>query len=195
LGGGSLNAATLMKYLDKKWRLNWPLAELVKIAKEISSDVAFSLVGELVYETGHGIQGEGKLQKLPSLPPGKIVILCPDFVIPVRKAYQLADEYWGEYARQNYQIGKLVAAIQKQNWDEISKNVHNDFEAPMVQAYSQIETLKKILVENGAVVAMMTGKGPSVWGIFDRDDKIETRLKEKLGQMKVQILSAQLKGQ
>lgn len=164
LGAGSLNGATLIKFLNDYWKLNLSNQNLVAVAKEISSDMAFSVVGNLVFETKHGLVNEGDLELLPKLPACEIMILKPDFSISISEAYNLIDE---NFMASTYKIEQLVTAIKSGNLQNIVANLHNDFEEKITKKYPQIGKLKQELLNMGALGACMSGKGPSVFGIFE----------------------------
>ncbi len=150
-GSASTNAAATLITLNELWNLNLSWGELIRIGADIGADVPFCLVGGCCFVSGKGetvekINGEEL----------DLVLVNPGYEISTKEAY-------GELDKVNFQ--RRFSSLQdKKNAKEIAASLHNDF------LHIQKEDVKKIiedLLDNGALNASITGKGPSVFGIFE----------------------------
>ncbi|MCL2110541.1 hypothetical protein FWH30_03120 [Microgenomates group bacterium] len=162
LGGGSLNAATFLKYLNDAWKLSVHPKRLTSLAKDIGSDIAFSLINDVVYETKHGIKNQGELIPLMSLPKCSILLVFPHIHISVADAYSLLDRH--SYS-QDKDLAPLLKALKKHDLS-FANFLHNSFETAIFAAYPQLSAIKKFLLSNNALGALLTGKGSCIYGVF-----------------------------
>lgn len=156
LGGGSADAAAVIKALNKALSLGLDDGELAKIGAGVGADVPFCIYNHTCLCRGIGED----IEILPELKKYDIVIIKPDFGISTPEAYKNFDTKQIESARASE---KLVNAIK--NGDDICKLIANDLEAAADN--EEIEAIKTKLVENGALCAQMTGSGSAVFGLFD----------------------------
>jgi 4-diphosphocytidyl-2-C-methyl-D-erythritol kinase len=162
LGGGSSDAATTLKALNKLWSLKLSPEELIKLAQKLGADVAYSLMGGAQLEIQGGDQA-GKFVNLGKLPECLIVICFPNIRLKSRTAY-LKVEY-NQIAKND--LSSLIAAIKQKNLLLISSALHNDFEIWTLKKYPAIKKIKEMMVKKGALGSLMSGKGSSVYGIFN----------------------------
>lgn len=161
LGGGSSNAAATFKALNQLWQLNLPLVQLIKLVKEIGSDVAYQFVGRVQLEIQGG-EKAGEFTSLGKLPNCSILVSIPDTFIASKQAYSQV---------QYDKIGKnklllLIKAIKKKDLKEIAKNLHNDFELWTFKKYPVIKKIKELMIKYGALGSLMSGKGSAVFALF-----------------------------
>ncbi len=162
LGGGSSDAATALKALNKLWYLKLSLEELIKLAQKLGADVAYSLVGGVQLEVQGGDQA-GKFVNLGKLPECFIVICFPAMALKSKTAY-LGVEY--DHIAKN-DLSLLIEEKKKKNLLRISQTLHNDFEIWTLKKYPAIKKIKEIMLKKGALGSLMSGKGSSVYGIFN----------------------------
>ena len=153
LGGGSGNAATTLKAMNQLLKLNLSKKKLMEKGLEIGADVPFFfLEGAAI---GSGI-GERLIKvKLPDL---WYVFIYPNFEVSTRWVYQ-------NFVLTNQQFHFNLHKFQKTP-DGISRILLNHLEAVILKKYPQIGIMKKTLLSAGALGAMMTGSGPTVFGLF-----------------------------
>jgi 4-diphosphocytidyl-2-C-methyl-D-erythritol kinase len=169
LGGGSSNAATSMKALNRLLELNLSEKELMRMGLEIGADVPFFfLEGAAI---GSGIGERLEKVKLPNL---WYVLIYPNFEVSTRWAYQ-------NFVLTKQQFHFSLHKFPKTP-DGISRILLNHLEAVVLKKYPQIGIMKKILLFAGALGAMMTGSGPTVFGLFPEAKRAETAYK-KIGTM------------
>lgn len=169
LGGGSSDAAAVLKGLNSLWKLNFSTKRLVEIAAQIGADVPYPVVGKTQYATGIG----EILEELPTLSDIKILICVPDGHIDTSWAFgqiDLSDMNSGR-------IEELIGAVKKRNLKEIGQNLFNDFEELACRKIPDIIAIKKIMLDNGALGAVLTGTGSGVFGIFEENFKREKAYK------------------
>jgi 4-diphosphocytidyl-2-C-methyl-D-erythritol kinase len=153
LGGGSSNAAATLEALNQLLEIGLSVRELTKIGVDIGADVPFFLSEGAAVATGIG----ERLKKI-ELPDLWYVLVNPNFEVSTRWAYQ------------NFVLTKRHFHFNLQGFvktpEEISRLLWNDLERVVSHKYPQIEAMKKMLVSAGALGALMTGSGPTVFGFF-----------------------------
>jgi 4-diphosphocytidyl-2-C-methyl-D-erythritol kinase len=166
LGGGSSNAATTLKAMNQLLNLNVSKKRLMEMGMEIGADVPFFfLEGAAV---GSGI-GE-RLRKI-ELPVLWFVLIYPNFEVSTRWAYQ-------NFVLTNQRIHFSLQKFTKTP-EGISHIFLNHLEEVVSKKYPQIDTMKKILCSAGALAALMSGSGPTVFGIFS-DEQSSTEAYGKI---------------
>jgi 4-diphosphocytidyl-2-C-methyl-D-erythritol kinase len=166
LGGGSSNAATTLGALNQLLKLNLPQKELMGMGLEIGADVPFFfLKGAAI---GSGIGERLKKKELPTL---WYVLIYPNFEVSTRWAYQNFVLTNQEF---HFNLHKFLKTP-----EGISSVLFNHLEEVVSRKYPQIGIMKNILFSVGALSALMTGSGPTVFGLF-QDDKSATGAYEKI---------------
>lgn len=165
LGGGSSNAASVLLGLKKLWKINISVNDLLILGKQISADVPYHLLSGTMLES----QGDNDLkrfQKLTPLPKMYVVICFPGIVILSTEAYK-----WIKSGKKDKnKLQKLRNAIVKGDVNAIGQNLYNDFEPVIFSKYPTILSIKKLLLEQNAVGALLSGKGSSVYGLYTNRD-------------------------
>ena len=157
LGGGSSNAASVIKGLVKLYKIDISKKELHSIAISLGADVSFFLDGGL--QLGDGI-GE-KLTRLPGVINGVYLLIIPNFHISTDWAYKSYKNFLDEGRDQVNFAGFLNRDIVPFEFFE------NDFESIVVPAYPEIGKIKSRLESLGSQFASLSGSGSTVYGIFD----------------------------
>lgn len=157
LGGGSSDAAAALRELNKIWGIGLSPAELMYLGRSLGADIPFFLFGTEALATGSG----EVLQNLPSPLPGwTYVLVNPRFPVSAGWAYQSLKL---ELTRPK--TGITIKQI-FDNINPVASWLHNDLEAPVALKYPVIQIIKEILRQLGAEGALMSGSGPTVFGIF-----------------------------
>ena len=164
LAGGSADAAATLKGLNKLWNLGLKRKELIEIGKEIGMDVPFCIFGKTAFATGTG----AILRRLRPIMEFDIILINPGFRISTKQAYEKIDM---EKAGKRQSTQEMVKAIESQNKEGVISSLHNDFEANAIKEHPVISEIKKELIKNGALNSLMSGSGPTVFGIFDDKEK------------------------
>lgn len=159
LGGGSSDAATTLIGLNKLWNLGLSQNELLDLAAKLGADVPFFIFDEgLALGTGIGTI----ITPLPPLPEFWIVLICPKFKIYTTKIYENLN-----FMLTNKHINsKMIrTAIKEGNIDKISQLLYNTLEEVVIPQYPIIKRLKEELLSAGALGALMSGSGSTIFGI------------------------------
>lgn len=154
LGGGSSNAAAVLETLDELLGLELPRSELMMLGARLGADVPFFLYNQTAWVTGIG----ERLQPWPGLPPVVLVLVNPGFAVSTASVFQ------------NYGLTRQqpVARIPRfpVGMTDFVRLLHNDLEVVTCQRHPVITTIKERLVASGASGALMSGSGPTVFGLF-----------------------------
>jgi 4-diphosphocytidyl-2-C-methyl-D-erythritol kinase len=159
LGGGSSDAATTLIALNKMCSLNLKKNELMKLGAKIGADVPFFVFGNNALASGIG----DKLKALQNLPKINLVLIKPQFEISTKMVYENLNLRLTR-GKNNYSIPRFL------KMGDIIRELHNDLESVSLEMHPELADLKKMLLRHGALGALMSGSGPTVFGIF-RDGK------------------------
>ena len=169
LGGGSSDAATVLRALQETHDQRLPEPDLLALAARIGSDVPFFLCGShLAYATGRG----GLLTALPALPARHVVVVMPAFSITTRDAYGWLDAHGTAEAAG-------ASRAHPESWNDVERAAVNDFEPVLFQRFPQLAALRNALKDSGAAIAMVSGSGSALFGIFE-SEKAAAKARETL---------------
>ena len=161
LAGGSADAAAVIFALNALYNKNLSQPELCDIGERVGADVPFSLTGGTAYCTDKG----GVIAPLPLIRNCYIVLCKPEMEISTGPAYKLIDE--AEYIRHADTVG-MLHAVKTGSYPTMCKKACNVFE--QVIEVPKRPYIKSVMKKHGADLAMMSGSGPTVYGVF-RDEK------------------------
>lgn len=156
LGGGSSDAAFMIKLLNEKYHLNLTVSQMEKYASELGADCAFFIRNEPVFATGVGNVFEPVHISLKGY---YILLVKPEIFVSTCDAYSMVIP-----VRPDYSLKEIIT----QPIDTWKENMVNDFEVSVFKKYPAIHNIKKKLYELGAVYAAMSGSGSCVYGIFHK---------------------------
>ena len=167
LGGGSSDAATVLKALNELWELKLTDSKLEKIGLELGADVPFFIKGGCAVATGIG----EKLTPIDSvLKDGHILLIYPNIHINTSKAYRNLNLN----LTKNTSNGIFALALNSSRDIHLKYNEFiNDFESYVFREHDEIERLKNALLNEGAEFAAMSGSGSSIFGFFKDKFKLE----------------------
>lgn len=157
LGGGSADAAAVLRGLNQMWSLGLSLEELAKISLTIDSDVPYCIYNQTAHVTGHG----EKIKLIDSFPHYPIVIAKPKVSVSTPVILRQID-----YDSLNHlNIDQLINSLTQRDTDVMFASMGNVLEPITAKAYPEIDELKRKMLSLGADVAQMSGTGPSVFAI------------------------------
>ncbi len=175
LGGGSSDAASTLLGLNEIWSLALSFRELCVIAEEIGSDVPFFLHSALAYVKG---RGETVMDCISSK-PYNILLVKPHVPISTKWAYEnlrsgreksymsgTDAEELTKITTNDNNIKLFIHAVGNAEMD-INSSISNDLESVAIKSFPVIADIKNRLLEKGAVYTMMSGSGPTVFGVFN----------------------------
>ena len=157
LGGGSSDAAFMLKLLNERFELKLTNEKLEEYAATLGADCAFFIKNTPTYAEGIGnIFSPLSL----SLKGYQILLVKPDIFVSTREAFSLVRPHKPEYSL------KEIITHPISEWKE---QMVNDFETSVFPQYPVIGEIKEELYKNGAIYAAMSGSGSSVFGLFAPD--------------------------
>lgn len=168
LGGGSSNAATVLKALNEITSTGLPPEKLMEMAAGLGSDVPFFIAGKSCIASGRG----------EILEPVEIlrfwyILINPGFPVSTQMAYQNLDLTKNQ-ENININILKVKASCCGGGLED-TQILHgiliNDLEDVTIRKHPEIKEIKQSLIDSGAVGALMSGSGPTVFGVFRDEDK------------------------
>jgi len=154
LGGGSSDAAAALVALNELWRARFDAADLARLAANLGADVPYFLVGGTVLGLGRG----ETLYPLPDMPSMGVLIVKPVFGVSTADAYQ-----WYAEAPQRPNEDAQALAVP---WYPGPLVTANDLEAPVMRHHPELLAIRRALLRTGGEVALMSGSGSSVFGLF-----------------------------
>ncbi|MBP5426335.1 MAG: 4-(cytidine 5'-diphospho)-2-C-methyl-D-erythritol kinase [Clostridiales bacterium] len=160
LGGGSADAAAVIIGMNKLFDLGLNDKELRALGKELGADVPFCIMRNTALAQGIG----ERLIPLPDIVDMDLIIIKPCFGVSTKEVYESFD-YNEPKRRPDFEI--LIDAISKRDILGIAKNMANVLESVTEKNFPVIADIKDRLIKNRALGAMMSGSGPSVFGIFE----------------------------
>ena len=160
MAGGSADAAAALIGVNRLLGLRLSMGELMQRGVRIGADVPYCLMRGTALAEGIG----EKLSVLPPCPPCHILVAKPRISVSTKFVYNnlKADEI-----SQHPDIDGQIAALEQGDLRELAKSMGNVLETVTVPAYPVIDKIKKAMLQGGALNAMMSGSGPTVFGIFD----------------------------
>jgi 4-diphosphocytidyl-2-C-methyl-D-erythritol kinase len=164
LGGGSSDAASVLKGLNKLWNLNFSKEELLNLGREIGSDVPFFILGG----TALGRKRGDLLVPLISF-PFWVVLAISSLSISTSSVYQSffprGGNYGSELTKESFYTKIMEEAIGERNLEKIGTSLYNSLEKVVKVKYPFIEELKSKFKSAGAIGALMSGSGATVFGL------------------------------
>ena len=178
LGGGSSDAATTLMALNKICSFNLKKSEMIKIGSKIGAEVPFFIFGNAGLASGVG----DKLKHFRNLPPFNLLLIKPPFDLSTKMVYQSLNLRL-TMGKNNYSIPRIL------DLSDIVQVLHNDLESVSLKMHPELTDLKKMLLGHGALGALMSGSGPTIFGVFRNGKEAKKALedieKEVSGQSKV----------
>ena len=156
MAGGSSDAACALFGMNRLFELNVPMKELMKLGVEIGADVPYCLMRGTALAEGIG----EKLTRLPDMPFCHILIAKPPVNVSTKLVYEKLD------VKLHPDIDGIIEAIKLKDVTLVASRMGNVLESVTVPLYPVIDSIKKDMIEHGAINAMMSGSGPTVFGIF-----------------------------
>ena len=166
MAGGSADAAAVLRGMNRLFGSPLNRQELEALAGQVGSDVAFCIAGGTQLAKGRGEQ----LEDLPPLPPCWIVVCKPGFSISTPELFRKLDEV---SLRRHPDTAGMLAALREEDLRGIGIRMYNVFEDVPDRRMRQTGEIKSVLLDHGAVGAMMTGTGSAVFGIFSNAEAAE----------------------
>lgn len=159
LAGGSSDAAATLKGLNKLFHCDMTDTELMKLGVQIGADVPYCIMLGTALSEGIG----EKLTALPPIPDCYILLVKPDISVSTKYVYenlQLTD------STAHPDIAAMLDALTAGDLDTLARSMGNLLESVTIPMHPVIDDIKKDMTSLGAIASLMSGSGPTVFGIF-----------------------------
>ena len=163
MAGGSTDAAATLKGMNRLFDLGCTLEDLMELGVKIGADVPYCVMGGTALAEGIG----EKLTPLAPAPDCYVLVAKPDINVSTKYVYEHLD---AQEIVKHPDIDGMVEAIAEESLQGILDRMENVLETVTVSAYPVIQTIKDRMKELGAINSLMSGSGPTVFGIFVEKD-------------------------
>mgnify|MGYP001943947603 FL=1 len=170
LGGGSSDAAAVLIGLNRLFNIYTTKQELMKIGLSLGADVPYCILRGTALAQGIG----EKLTPLVSIPRCWVVLAKPGIHISTRSIYQKLN--WKEI-QEHPSTQNMIQSIQNQDLEQIAGGLCNVLETVTIKDYPIIADIKQVLKDSGALGSLMSGSGPTVFGLFTNRGKAQKAAK------------------
>ena len=164
LAGGSANAAAVLVGMNRLFSLGLSQQQLMERGVSLGADVPYCVMRGTVLAEGIG----EVLTPLPPLPKCYVLIAKPGISVSTKTVYEKLDS---QEISEHPDIDGILEGLDKQDIYKVASSMGNVLETVTIGDYPIIEEIKDVMKEEGALNAMMSGSGPTVFGIFDDKSK------------------------
>ena len=178
MAGGSADGAATLEALNELFGLPFTTSQLIDIGKNIGADIPFCILGGTKQISGIG----EIIEECPPMP--ECFIVCAKLSgagVSTPQAYKELDNIYCDFVGYNYSKEKqdsLIEAMKAKDIDKLCSSMFNIFEEAIAVEHSSVNEIKKVMKKHGAHKAMMSGSGPSVFGIFTQENGAVAACKE-----------------
>lgn len=165
LGGGSSDAAATLRGLNRLWELGLTLEELALIGEQLGSDVPFCIYNKTAYATGRG----EVIKLIHEIPQCWVILVKPPKGISSWTVFEELDLA----SLPHYNHDKMIEAINENNYEEMIRYAGNALEEISGKYRPDIKMIKGKMEKFGADVAIMSGTGPTVYGLTQQYSKAQ----------------------
>lgn len=177
MAGGSSNAAAVLYGINRMFRLGLSMEELQERGVRLGADVPYCIMRGTVLAEGIGEE----LTELPACPKSYVVLAKPSISVSTKTVYEKLDSL-SSYAHPD--IDGILEGLHRQDIRKVASSMGNVLEYVTIEDYPIIESIKSVMKENGALNAMMSGSGPTVFGLFEERSTAGVAA-EKIKEMKL----------
>ncbi len=166
MAGGSGNAAATLIAMDRLFGYKTDMTRMMEIGLKLGADVPYCIMGGTALAEGIG----EKLTRLPAPPKAKILIVKPGINVSTKSVYTALD------SKENLthpDIDGIVSAMKKNDLNGMCGLLGNVLEEVTAELYPEIKSIKESMLAQGAAGALMSGSGPTVFGLFEDKETAE----------------------
>lgn len=165
LAGGSSDAAAVLRGLNKLWELGLTLEELAEIGAEIGSDVSFCVFGGTALATGRG----EIITSLPAAPTCWVILAKPFIGVSTADVYRRFNLNGVNHPKTN----EMIRAIKTSNYEMVCGLMGNVLEDVTFHLHPEVAQIKEQMKRFGADAVLMSGSGPTVFGLVRHDSRMQ----------------------
>lgn len=177
LAGGSANAAAVLVGMNRLFSLGLSQKDLMERGVSLGADVPYCVMRGTVLAEGIG----EILTPLPPFPRCCVLIAKPGISVSTKTVYEKLDS---QEITEHPDIDGILEGLDKQDLQKVASSMGNVLETVTIGEYPVIEEIKDVMKEAGALNAMMSGSGPTVFGIFDDRSKAK-EAQQKLRKLQI----------
>ena len=181
MAGGSTNAAAVLVGLNNLFDHPLTQDQLCEVGVKLGADVPFCIVGGAMITEGIG----EILTPITPMPACELVVACGGEGVSTPAAYKALDTLYGDFDPAAYtpraaELKTLKTALWQGDLTALCGSVFNLFETVVLPDRPVARQIKETLLESGAITAMMSGSGPSVFGVFPKGDGTAQKARDTL---------------
>ncbi len=165
LAGGSSDAAAALRGLNRLWNLGLTVRELEELGAELGSDVPFCIRGGTALATGRG----EKLETIPSPPQCWVVLAKPPINVSTADVY---GKLRANELKEHPSVPAMLDAISRQSFADVCAGLGNVLESVTLGRYPEVRQIKEVMTKLGADGVLMSGSGPTVFGLVSKESKV-----------------------
>ena len=163
LAGGSTDAAAVLKLMNKIFEVNAPKEELMELGLKLGADIPYCIQGGTAL-----CEGVGEIiTPLKSFKDKIIVLVKPSFGVSTKEVYKNFDM---EKVKKHPETEALIKAMAEDDLRYVAYNMRNLLENVTLKKHKVLISLKEEMNKYGAINSMMSGSGPTVFGLFDKEE-------------------------
>ena len=187
IGGGSADAAAVLQGLNRLYGANLKLEQLQELGLTVGADVPFCLQGGTCLVEGIG----EKVSKLPAFPKATLVLVKPKCSVFTAQVFrELKPKFYG---RKSTQV--LTELLEKQQeLPKLATVLENTLESVTKDLVPEVDFWKRRLLDHGALGALMSGSGPTVFGVFPQEAQAQQFLAKFQDQAQVFVVETKATG-
>ena len=166
MAGGSTDCAATLMAMNELYGLKLGTKRLMELGVKLGADVPYCILGGTARAQGIG----EKLTRLPNCPTLKLLVAKPDLNVSTKEVYTGLD------ALENLPhpgVDDMVCAIESGNGRAVAAGLGNVLECVTIPLHPVIREIKDRMLELGAINSLMSGSGPTVFGIYEKDEELQ----------------------
>ncbi len=185
MAGGSTDAAATMLAMNEMFALKLDKEELMRQGLRLGADIPFCILGGTALAEGVG----EKLTPLPAPPRASLLVVKPPIMVSTKRVYETLRV---NQIAKHPDIDGMTAALEQGDLERVANYLENVMEAVTVKENSIIAEIKTMMTQQGAYNALMSGSGPSVFGIFAKEEEAQAAAKHIRSALKAKKMASQV---
>ena len=185
MAGGSTDAAATMLAMNEMFALKLDKEELMRQGLRLGADIPFCILGGTALAEGVG----EKLTPLPAPPRASLLVVKPPIMVSTKRVYETLRV---NQIAKHPDIDGMMAALEQGDIERVANYLENVMEAVTVKENSIIAEIKTMMTQQGAYNALMSGSGPSGFGIFAKEEEAQAAAKHIRSALKAKKMASQV---
>ncbi|MCY8054126.1 4-(cytidine 5'-diphospho)-2-C-methyl-D-erythritol kinase [Bacillus inaquosorum] len=165
LAGGSSDAAATLRGLNRLWNLNLSAEKLAELGAEIGSDVSFCVYGGTALATGRG----EKIKHISTPPHCWVILAKPTIGVSTAEVYRQLKLDDVEHP----DVQGMIEAIEEKSFQKMCSRLGNVLESVTLDMHPEVAMIKNQMKRFGADAVLMSGSGPTVFGLVQYESKVQ----------------------